>query len=144
MAQGQSTSSKTLQLQLDIAKRKAEQFVFHNISPSKVPLPSWWQEKLESCDPNRCTPNAITPDGKFRAEPRLSPESAIEYMTISQNYQQALLNLRVTQDFGSEKDRASASTQLIKVKIYKEKLIEQYENYLKKKQINQPLEVLIW
>ena len=123
MAQGQSTSSKTLQLQLDIAKRKAEQFVFHNISPSKVPLPSWWQEKLE---------------------PRLSPESAIEYMTISQNYQQALLNLRVTQDFGSEKDRASASTQLIKVKIYKEKLIEQYENYLKKKQINQPLEVLIW
>jgi len=55
--------------------------------PISTPEPSWWV--VESCDPDRCVPYAITPDGRFRPEPRITPDEAILYLTRALNFKQA-------------------------------------------------------
>ena len=55
-------------------------------SPKDTPLPSWWEDKIESCDPDKCTPYAVSLDGRFRPDERLTPDEAIEYLTIGRNY----------------------------------------------------------
>jgi len=58
-----------------------------HILPITTPEPSWWV--VESCDPQRCVPYAITSDGRFRPEPRITPNEALKYLTRSLNYLQA-------------------------------------------------------
>jgi len=52
--------------------------------PVSTPEPSWWT--VESCDPDRCVPYAITSDGRFRPEPRITPNEALKYLTRSLNF----------------------------------------------------------
>ena len=59
--------------------------------PVSTPEPSWWV--VESCDPDRCVPYAITPDGRFRPEPRITPNEAIKYLTRSLNFKVAEFEL---------------------------------------------------
>jgi len=55
--------------------------------PISTPEPSWWV--VESCDPQGCVPYAITPEGRFRPDPRITPDEAIKYLTRALNFKQA-------------------------------------------------------
>jgi hypothetical protein len=57
--------------------------------PATVPLPSWWS--VESCDSLRCVGTAVTPDGRFAPDPRITPNEALLYLTRAKNYKDALL-----------------------------------------------------
>jgi len=59
--------------------------------PVSTPEPSWWV--VESCDAQGCVPWAITSDGRFRPEPRITPNEAILYLTRALNFKQAEFEL---------------------------------------------------
>ena len=59
--------------------------------PISTPEPSWWV--VESCDAQGCVPWAITPEGRFRPDPRITPDEAIKYLTRSLNFKVAEFEL---------------------------------------------------
>jgi len=70
---------------------------FEGMTPISHPIPSWWEGGILACqgggDPVRnrhlCDSIAVTKDGRFRPDTRLSPDEVIDYLQRAKNFLQA-------------------------------------------------------